>query len=73
MLLFTESEDERSSQNICQDIEALRHKRVELVKQREGLDAKLKEGSLLNVEEERRYYLLHYRPKMIFSATGENI
>ena len=30
-------------------------KRSELLEQREELDLKLKEGSLLNVEEERRY------------------
>lgn len=49
-----ESEDERTSENIRQDIEVLEKKRSELLKQREALDAKLKEGSLLNVEEERR-------------------
>ncbi len=45
------------SENIRQDIESLESKRSELMKQRQGLDAKLKEGSLLNVEEERRYGL----------------
>ena len=53
-LLFSESEDEKESENIRHDIEVLERKRSELMKQREELDRKLKEGSLLNMEEERR-------------------
>jgi septal ring factor EnvC (AmiA/AmiB activator) len=56
-ILNSESEDEGTSENIRQDIEVLENKRSELMKQREGLDTKLKEGCLLNVEEERRYSL----------------
>ena len=55
--LISESEDERTSENIRQDIEVLEKKRSELVKKRKGLDAKLKDGNLLNDEEERRYKL----------------
>ena len=53
--LLLESEDEKESENIRHDIDVLESKRSELMKQREKLDSKLKEGSLLNIEEERRY------------------
>ena len=55
VFLLLESEDEKESENIRHDIDVLESKRSELMKQREKLDSKLKEGSLLNIEEERRY------------------
>ena len=52
--LHTESEDQKTCENIRQEILTLESKKGELMGKRNELDLKLKDGSLLSIEEERR-------------------
>lgn len=54
-IYFAESDDETTREELRKNIDVLKSERSELITLRKDLDSKLREGSLLNMEDERRY------------------